>query len=517
MKKNRLLNGVVFIIISQAVVKVFGLLYKLYLANKEGFGDSGNAIYNAGFQIYALLLTVSSIGVPNAVAKLVAEKYYLGDKESIGNILKTALILFSIIGMFFSVIMATSSGYISNQILEMEETKNTIIALSPAIFNVCLISVYRGFYNGIKKIEITAKSQSIEQILKTIFTVTLVEIAFYTTKKNTVIMASVANLATSFATFMCVLYLFKKNKFFAKKSKFSSKIAIRTLKYSIPISLSSILVSLNKNIDSATVVRYLKKYIGEHRAKIEYGILSGKVDVIASLPISFIIAIAITIIPNISRFCIKSEKNKIANVTNTYILFTLLLVIPCAAGMISFSNNIMILLFDNSNGSILLKVSAISMIFVAIEQVLHAVLQGIGRVFIPTFSLLVGVFIKIALNILLIKNFNNRLGGTLGACLSTLVCHAVACSISYFFLKRSIKFNINYLKFVIKPMIATIGMLFVLNTSFFLFNSIISIKIAIIISILLASFSYVIFVLLLKILDENELKLLPFSSAFNKF
>ena len=73
-KKNNIKKDIISLIISQGIVKIFGVLYKLYLANKIGFGDEGNAIYNAGYQIYALLLTISSIGVPSAMAKIVAEE-----------------------------------------------------------------------------------------------------------------------------------------------------------------------------------------------------------------------------------------------------------------------------------------------------------------------------------------------------------------------------------------------------------------------------------------------------------
>ena len=76
MKKNKenIINGIIALLFSQILIKITGLSYKLYLTNKDGFGDSGNAIYSAGFQIYALLLTFSSTCVPNAIAKLVSER-----------------------------------------------------------------------------------------------------------------------------------------------------------------------------------------------------------------------------------------------------------------------------------------------------------------------------------------------------------------------------------------------------------------------------------------------------------
>ena len=71
---SRFIKSIVSLIFSQAIIKVFGLVYTLYITNKTGFGDKGNAIYMSGYQIYAMLLTVSSIGVPNAIAKLISEK-----------------------------------------------------------------------------------------------------------------------------------------------------------------------------------------------------------------------------------------------------------------------------------------------------------------------------------------------------------------------------------------------------------------------------------------------------------
>lgn len=80
-KKDTFLKGIFTLILSQIIIKVIGLVYKLYLTNKEGFGDTGNAIYSSGFQIYALLLSFSSTGVPNALSKLISERVAIGDNR----------------------------------------------------------------------------------------------------------------------------------------------------------------------------------------------------------------------------------------------------------------------------------------------------------------------------------------------------------------------------------------------------------------------------------------------------
>lgn len=76
-KKETFMQGVITLIFSQVLIKILGLVYTLYLTNRQGFGDRGNGIVAAGYQIYAMLLTISSIGVPNAISKLVSERVAL--------------------------------------------------------------------------------------------------------------------------------------------------------------------------------------------------------------------------------------------------------------------------------------------------------------------------------------------------------------------------------------------------------------------------------------------------------
>lgn len=506
------------LIISQGIVKIFGLVYKLYLANKQGFGDCGNAIYNSGYQIYALLLTISSIGVPNAVSKLVSEKYYSGNKIEIIKIVKSSLFLFSIVGIIFSIALAMSADFISDKLLNIKEAKYSIIALSPAILSVCLISVYRGLYNGTKEIGTTAKSQAIEQILKTAFTVAFVEVIFVITKANTVMMAAIANFATTVATWLCLIYLHKKNNTQNKEIKIEKKYIKRILKISIPISLSSVLASFNKNIDSITVVRFLKDNIGERNAKIQYGILSGKIDVLATLPVSFVIAIATTVIPTVSMYNAQKNQSGVRGVIKTYLLYTIILVIPCAIGMIAFSDQILKLLFNNNAGSFLLKISALSIIFISIEQIVNAALQGIGKVLVPMFALTIGVIMKIIVSVLLIRIPDKSfiLGGTAGACVSTLICHIVATSIGLCVLNKKIKLNLEISKYILKPIISSCIMLVCLNYSYFWLKGIFYENVAIILAIMIAGITYITSIFSLRTFNKNELEMIQNLSILTK-
>ena len=152
-RKKGFMQGIIAIMVSQVVVKILGLLYRLYLTNRQGFGDQGNAIYSSGFQIYALLLTLSSIGVPNAVSKLIAEKLAIGDNKGAHRIFKVCFVIFSLIGLTGTVILFLGARYIANIILQIPESELTLIALSPSVFFVTVSSVIRGYFQRKRRIK----------------------------------------------------------------------------------------------------------------------------------------------------------------------------------------------------------------------------------------------------------------------------------------------------------------------------------------------------------------------------
>lgn len=199
-KKESFMQGVFAMMFSQVLIKLLGLVYKMYLTNREGFGDEGNAIYSSGFYIYSLLLTLSSVGVPNAISKLVSERIAVGDNKGANRIFKIAFFIFGILGFIGTLILFLGAHYISNVILKIPEAEMTLVALSPSIFFVALICVIRGYFNGNGTLKVTANSQTLEQIFKTVFTILLVELVVIALGINTKVMAAGANLATTVAT-----------------------------------------------------------------------------------------------------------------------------------------------------------------------------------------------------------------------------------------------------------------------------------------------------------------------------
>ena len=518
-KEEGFMQGVITLMFSQVLIKILGLVYTLYLTNRQGFGDKGNGICASGYQIYALLLTISSIGVPSAISKLVSERVAVGDNKGAHRIFKIAFATFAVIGLVGSLLLFIGANVIANQWLQIPDAEMTLVALSPAIFFVTVASVMRGYFNGRQKISVGAKSQTLEQVFKTLLTIIVVEVVAILSNVSTEWMAAGANLATTLATFLGFSYLFLYYRLERKevateikntvnyKYERVSTIIKRILLVSIPITLTAIMSSINKNVDSFTVVRNLRAFMPEDQATALYGILGGKVDTLTSLPLAINVAFATALVPAISAAKAKGDNKTITEKTSFSLLVSMLIGLPCTVGMFIFAQPILNLLFPNANdGALILQISALTIIFTILDQTINGALQGFGKLMIPTISLATGVFVKFIFNITLIKIPSI---GVYGAAWGSVACHLVAFCIAFTMLRKNIKLNFTFSKFVIKPVIATAIMGICSYFTYLALKGIIVERLATIIAIMVAIVIYALAIVVLKVFTKNEFKMMP--------
>lgn len=505
-------KGIISLIISQIFIKIFGLVYSLYLTNKTGFGDTGNAIYMSGYQIYALLLTISSIGVPSTVSKMISEKNSIKDFINEDRIFKISLFMFSTIGFISTIGLFVFSSFIADRIIGIPATKLSLIILSPAIFFVSVTSVFRGYCNGENNIEITAKSQFIEQVVKTILTIVFVEVISKYSNYNEELMAAGANGATTASTLISLIHIIFRYKKIEKKVFYNNifpRERIRftvnnILKISVPVIISVLLSSFSKNIDSVTIVRLLKKYFSEEEAMAKYGIISSKVDILIAFPLSFNLAISTSIIPEIARNRIVNNLDEIINKIRFSFWISLFIGIPCTFGMFFYSKEIFWLLFPNaSEGSGLLSLASISIVFLLLSQTITGILQGFGKNKVPLYATIVGLILKTLCNIVLVP-----ISGIYekGAIIGDILSNIVIFIIEFFYLKYYININVNVIKIGIKQVIASIIMIAVSKIINQKLNMLVDNKmIPIIISIFSCIIIYIFFVFGEKILKKAKL------------
>ena len=209
---NSFMKNVIILMCSEILVKVLGMIYKLVITNMEGFGNTGAGYYASGYQIYALLLTLSSIGIPSVISKLVSERLAIGDKTGAQRIFKIALKFFATLGLIFSILLYFGAEFIANNILNVPDTVYVMRVLAPAIVFVSISAVLKGYFAGQQNMKPTSVAQTLEQFLNCVLSITFV---YACIGKDAYIMAAAGNLSTTLAIMITFVYLinyYKRNK-----------------------------------------------------------------------------------------------------------------------------------------------------------------------------------------------------------------------------------------------------------------------------------------------------------------
>ena len=523
-KKNTFAKNVLMLMFSQVLIKLLGLIYRLAITNVKGFGDVGNGYYSAGYQVYAVLLIISSQGIPGAVSKLVSNKVAKGKYNEAHRVFKVSMVVFGIIGFIASLLLLLSANFVSSKILNVPDVSYVLKVLSPAIFFVCVSAVIRGYFAGLGTMKASSVSQALEQFFNCVLTITFV---YALIGKEPYIMAAGGNLSTTLAILISFSYLivfYKKNiKEWREESddvvittkEENKKMVKMIIATAIPLTVGSVISVVTSFIDTVTVSNCIQiAYSGILKSKILLekeamrltGILS-KVDTLVNLPLAVNLSFYSALIPEITAAISKKDFKSASKKISFSISSSLLILIPCAIGFIVLADPILKMLYPNaSDGAHILQIAAVTMVFVGINHTIQGSLFGLGKMYTPALALLIGCVIKIGLNLVLITNPNINI---YCAVISSFICQFVVFMIVYITMKRNIKVKFEPVKHIVKPLLAGLIMGAVIFFINYLFNGVIRNSILTIINIMIGAVVYLISVFALKILSKDEILMLP--------
>ncbi len=423
--KNGIINGAVILGIGAFIAKFLGALYRIPLTNR--LGGYGLGLYQMVFPVYTLLLDFSGAGVPNALSRLIAkEKDPLFSKRLLNSSIK----LFAIFGLLATAFMAIFS-YPLALFQGNDEAKTAYLFLSPAVFLVSLISCFRGYFQGNMNMRPTAVSQILEQVFKLLLGVFFINL-FY---PNVPLCVAGATLAITLSELVALAYLFfcykfynRKNQIYISQNKNFIPDAKSIIKTAFPITLIGVLIPFSQVVDSFLTINILSKYLPN--ATVLFGLLSGVVMTVINLPVSVCYGLSTVAVPTVSS-C-ESVEDAYKN-SKKIVWLTLLITLPCTLFLLLFSPFTINFLFsglpiDQKQVAInLLRLCSPIVVLLSLVQVCNSVLIGKGKLYTPVLTLLVGVIIKIMLNILLL---NTRELNIYGSAIAIIACYFSVCLIN---------------------------------------------------------------------------------------
>ncbi|MDR0384082.1 MAG: polysaccharide biosynthesis protein [Christensenellaceae bacterium] len=417
MKLNSIAKGAAILSAAGIICRLLGVAFRIPLSNIVG--NYGVGLYQLVFPLYSLLLIISSAGMPIAISKIISRK-----PQQKKQILFNSIIVLGVTGLIISILLVI----FAKQIAIFQNKQGAYLlyfAIAPSVFLVCLISAFRGYFQGQKNMLPTAVSQIVEQIVKVALGLSLALLLL----KNGVLWAIFGSIiavsASEFIACIVLLVWSKKTKKTEKKTPDRAKIDFKLIKEifkeALPITLMSAVFPLCLMFDSFFVPQNLPINL--------YGISSGAVHTLVNLPTVVSLGVATALLPHLTS---QKQKSK-TNVRNPIVLVGIFAVV-CGAIMFIFAPLILNLLyhgaFKNKPDEFtlavkLLHIESFLIILICLQQVITSILQAKDRSKWPLIALLLGGTAKVIFELTLINKI-----GIQAVSYANLICFTVALSVN---------------------------------------------------------------------------------------
>ncbi|MFT4415987.1 putative polysaccharide biosynthesis protein [Fredinandcohnia humi] len=457
-RSRKVWEGAFILTLAGLVTKVLSAGYRIPYQNIAG--DIGFYIYQQAYPIYGIVLVFSTYGFPVIISKLLAEQLEEKNNESILKIIYLSFLTLSVIGFtLFGLLFWGAEG-----IANLMGDKQLVILLRVISFSFLLlpiISVLRGYFQGQKYMVPTAVSQVSEQFVRvmTILFMSFILLDNGYGAYEAGAGAIFGSITGGFAAILVLFYfLLKKGKGVKKRVKNPSRIKstdiIKTLlTQGLTICMSALLLILFQLIDSFTVYSLLlSEGVQEEAAKQAKGIYDRGQPLI-QLGTIVATSLSLSIVPLIASAKVKNDIPYIQKKVDLTVRLGVVVGLGAATGLAFVLEPTNIMLFKNNLGTNVLIVLGFSILFTTLSQIITAILQGLGNPYLPTISVLIGLFIKWALNLLFIPSFK-----TMGAAVSTVMAFAVITVLLFIIVRKKLPGALVRWGFIYKVMVATVAM-----------------------------------------------------------
>ncbi len=521
--------------IASIVSRIIGLLYRSPLT--AILGDLGNDYYSTAYEIYSLLLLISSMSLPLAVSKMVSARMSQGRVKDAYRVFHAAIGFAICSGLAAGLIVYFFADYFA-AILKTPFCVFALRVLAPTLLIVAILGVVRGFFQGLGTMMPSAISQIIEQIINAIVSVGAAYYLFRYGEKIGAVLgdseeysaaygAAGGTLGTGvgalfgllFVLFVFLIYrpiLKRKLRRERGRSSESYRSILHILLLTvIPVLLSTTLYNLSAIVDQGIFknIASLQGYTADEIHTF-WGVFGGKYRVLINVPISIASAVVSASVPAITASFASRDMAGVSGKIGNAIRYGMVIAFPCATGLGVLASPIMQLLFNDSSvlAAQMLQVGVISVIFYSLSTLSNGILQGINRMRLPVRHSLLALIAQALLLIALMDLGNLNIFAVIWA--NTFFAFLM-CLLNGYSIYREIGFKTDLIKSFLLPGISAAVMGIIVHFVYKLLQLFLHINaISTVLSILIGGGVYFVAMLLLKGLDEAALLAFPGGRTF---
>ncbi len=524
-QSNFIIQGSILAIAS-IVVRLIGLFYRVPLTNI--LGNEGNGVYSNAYEIYSILLLISSYSLPLAVSKLVSATIAKEQYKNAYRYFQRALFFAVVVGAVFATGTYIFADFFAGTLLKSPLSSYALRVLAPCIFIVAVMGVFRGYFQGLGSTVPTAISQLIEGIVHAIVSVVGAKILFDIGLKSVerademsvAYGAAGGTLGTTvgavFGLIVLVGLFFIYRPVAKRQMKRDQtgqldtnrqiyKLLIVTI---VPVILSTAVYNVSNVLDQG-VFNNLMLHQGftSREYNTMWGSFSGRYRLLTNVPVAIASALSVSAVPSITAARVSGNKKSMLQKIADSTRFTMVITIPCAVGLTVLAGPVLGLLWSagNSEATIMLQIGSISVVLYSLSTLSNGILQGIDRMRIPVRNAVIALVLHLIVLVVILQGFRWGIYSVVIANVffSALMCVLNALAIRKCGYKQEIK------KTFVLPFVASLIMGLVAWGVQFGLAKLIPDRIATLIALVIAVATY--FVALIKIggVNAEELKRFP--------
>lgn len=527
-KKQSFLGGAAVLALATAVVKVIGAFYKIPL--QRIIGEEGYGFFSTAYDIYSVLLMISTTGLPVAMSRMISEAQALGQRAQIRKIYTVSHRVFLLLGVLGTAGMAGFCVWLA-RLSGQQDAWFAVLCLSPAVLFICINSSYRGFFQGQGDMRPTSYSQVMEALCKLVVGLgaSYAIMQFFNTNGTTATeqgmtvahswAAGGAILGVTIGSGIAAIYFFGKHRSAdrtlqgADGTVKSTKQTVRQLlAIAIPITIGAAGLQIISLVDTMVYMMRLKTAAGfTQKTANELKGIYNYCQTIFNLPCAFMSPLIVSIIPALTEHITMKNKRGERIITESSIRVMSLVAMPCAAGLAVLSAPIYRLLASYTEKSLVtatpvLAILGVCVLFNSMVLVTNAIMQTHGNVVIPVINMLIGGVVKIVVNYILV---GNPAWNIVGAAVGTLICYLVITLLNLIAMRR-LNYRMSLTRTMLKPLVAALLMGVAAHFAYQGVSAVLpSQSLATICTVAVAGLVYLILVFVLRIITKEDCELLP--------
>jgi O-antigen/teichoic acid export membrane protein len=459
-------------VFSVAVAKILGVLYIIPLTHL--ISNVGLGIYQNGYTLYMILLTLATSGFPTAMGKLIAERLAKQTYDEAEQIFAVTMRTVGLLAVVSALVTWFGAPLFSRLVAlrapgqAVAALVPSIRALAPAVLVVPFVSALRGYMQGFQRMDVSGYSQAIEQIFRVLTMILGAELVMHWHPHDYISGAAAATFGACLGAVAALLLLLFATAKLRRKLPQSRTLnrtmtnkEVRRLLWmvALPVSAGAMVVPISTLADSFTVQNLLM-WTGKftfQQATAEYGILSRQAVTLIQLPLTFALAIGASILPAIASAITLKNYQRVQQTVKTTFRSMFFITLPMVACFLVLAGPLDWFLFSTNQGEVIITSVSFMGIFSSLELTSTFILQGYGEMYKPVRNMLLGVLVKVILNFLLIWHFY-----ILGAAIATTIGYLFSSALNVLAVKKYGRIDFSVLKLATPSVIASFVMVIVL-------------------------------------------------------